>query len=323
MGVDRAVHAFDAIDGRRLWTLQRPGEALTLAQAGVLAAFKDTLLVGQGPRLAGRRPAARHACAGRCRWPRRAAPTRSSAWPTWSARRCALGDTAVRARLPVGRGLRRRRDAAACCGRATSAASRPSAATTNCVFGADATDRITAWSAANGDVAWTSEKLLFRGLSAPASVGPDGGLRRLRGPGALPRPQGRRDRCCACPPTARRWSARRCCRAPRCWWSRAAAGCSPSARMSAGRHCMKPVIALVGRPNVGKSTLFNRMTKSRDAIVADFAGLTRDRHYGDATARRARIHRRRHRRLRARQHRPASCARWPSRRARRWPRPTR
>jgi GTP-binding protein len=45
---------------------------------------------------------------------------------------------------------------------------------------------------------------------------------------------------------------------------------------------MKPVIALVGRPNVGKSTLFNRLTKGRDAIVADFAGLTRDRHYGDA-----------------------------------------
>jgi GTP-binding protein len=47
---------------------------------------------------------------------------------------------------------------------------------------------------------------------------------------------------------------------------------------------LKPVLAIVGRPNVGKSTLFNRLTKSRDAIVADFSGLTRDRHYGDAVS---------------------------------------
>lgn len=44
---------------------------------------------------------------------------------------------------------------------------------------------------------------------------------------------------------------------------------------------MRPVLALVGRPNVGKSTLFNRLTRSRDALVADLAGLTRDRQYGE------------------------------------------
>ncbi|OUS31297.1 ribosome biogenesis GTPase Der [Thalassotalea sp. 42_200_T64] len=45
---------------------------------------------------------------------------------------------------------------------------------------------------------------------------------------------------------------------------------------------MLPVVALVGRPNVGKSTLFNRLTRTRDALVADFPGLTRDRQYGQA-----------------------------------------
>ena len=51
--LDRQVLAFDALDGRKIWELKRPGEPLTLAKAGVLTAYKDTLIVGQGARLAG------------------------------------------------------------------------------------------------------------------------------------------------------------------------------------------------------------------------------------------------------------------------------
>jgi hypothetical protein len=83
MGVDRVVNAFDALDGTLLWTLKRPGDALTLAQRGVVAAFRDTLLVGQGARLTGVDPLS-GACVGAGGDPR--GRTRSNAWLNWSAR---------------------------------------------------------------------------------------------------------------------------------------------------------------------------------------------------------------------------------------------
>ena len=62
--VDRVVQAFDALDGRALWTVSRPGDALTLAQAGVIAPYNNLLLVGQGPRLAALDPLQRRAALG-------------------------------------------------------------------------------------------------------------------------------------------------------------------------------------------------------------------------------------------------------------------
>ncbi len=57
-------------------------------------------------------------------------------------------------------------------------------------------------------------------------------------------------------------------------------GCN--GRMARGYDMMKPIVALVGRPNVGKSTLFNRLTRTRNALVDDRPGVTRDRHFGEA-----------------------------------------
>jgi outer membrane assembly lipoprotein YfgL len=169
MSVDRVVQAFDALDGRKLWTLQRPGEPLTLAKAGVLAAFKDTLLVGQGPRLAGVDPTL-----GTLRWEVAVATPRG----TNEVERLAdLLAPAVRAGNTVC--ARAFQNAVGCVNaeRGTLIWTRNAGgnegigADTDLVVGADGSDRITAWRAANGDVAWTNDKLLYRDLSAPLLVG--------------------------------------------------------------------------------------------------------------------------------------------------------
>ena len=168
MGVDRVVHAFDAVDGRRLWTLQRPGEPLTLSLPGVVAPFKDTLLVGQGPRLAGVDPTT-----GALRWEVAVAAPRG----TNEVERLAdlvgpagrVGDVVCARAFQAAVGCV---DAE----RGTLLWSRPGggndavSADPALVVGADASDRVTAWRFASGDTAWTTDRLLHRDLSAPAAA---------------------------------------------------------------------------------------------------------------------------------------------------------
>ncbi|MGL6112107.1 MAG: outer membrane protein assembly factor BamB, partial [Rubrivivax sp.] len=170
MGVDRAVHAFDVLDGKRMWTLQRPGEALTLLHIGVLTGVKGTLIAGQGPRLAGIDPDR-----GTLRWE---VPIGSPRGSNEVERLADLVGPAVR----LGSRLCARsfQSAVGCVdaesGRLLWARNTGGVnaigGDDELIFGADATDRIVAWKTASGETAWTNERLLFRGLSAPASIGP-------------------------------------------------------------------------------------------------------------------------------------------------------
>jgi outer membrane assembly lipoprotein YfgL len=170
MGVDRAVHAYDAKDGKRLWSLQRPGEALTLLHIVVLTGVKDTLIAGQGPRLAGIDPTR-----GTLRWE---VPVGSPRGTNEVERLADLIGPAVR--LGTRLCARSFQAAVGCVDTETgrllwarnTGGINALGGDEELIFGADATDRIVAWKTAGGETAWTSERMLFRGLSAPASVGP-------------------------------------------------------------------------------------------------------------------------------------------------------
>ncbi len=169
LGVDRSVQAFDAIDGRKLWTYQRPSDALTLSKPGVLAAFKDTLLAGQGSKLAGIDP-----LQGTLRWEATLASPRG----TNEVERLAdlVGPSARVGEVFCGRAFQ----AAVACVNAERAAvtwTRNIGGTNGigaddlAVVAGDASDRLTAWRLADGNVTWTSEKLLYRELTTPLGVG--------------------------------------------------------------------------------------------------------------------------------------------------------
>ena len=172
MGVDRVVHAFDALDGRRLWTLQRPGEALTLAQPGVLAAHKNTLVAGLGALMTGIDPTT-----GSVRWE---VPVTSPRGTNEVER---LNDL-VGPVLRLGDQLCARafQTAVGCVSiagpdRASLRWSRlvggqqAIGGDADYIFGGDGSDRLSAWKTGGGELAWSHERLLFRGLSAPLSAG--------------------------------------------------------------------------------------------------------------------------------------------------------
>jgi outer membrane assembly lipoprotein YfgL len=169
MTVDRVVHAFDVLDGREIWTLQRPGDALTLGQAGLLTSFKDTLVVGQGPRMAGVDP-----LKGTVRWEVAVATPRG----TNEVERLAdlvgpalrVGNQicvrAFQASVGCVDGDRGTLQWARNVGGIEAVGGDDSA-----IVGADASDRINAWRQSTGEPAWTNEKFLHRGLSGALGVG--------------------------------------------------------------------------------------------------------------------------------------------------------
>ena len=172
LGVDRAVHAFDAADGRRLWTFQRPGEALTLAQPGVLAPFRNTLVAGVGAVMLGLDPTS-----GSVRWE---VPVTSPRGTNEVERLNDLvgpplrvADTlCVRAfQTAVGCVVVNGPDRAALRWSRLAGGQKAIGGDADYLYGADGSDRVSAWKAGAGELAWTNERLLYRSLSAPLSAG--------------------------------------------------------------------------------------------------------------------------------------------------------
>lgn len=170
--LDRQVFAFDAVDGRKLFDVSRPGDSLTLAKAGVLGAWQDTLVVGQGARMTGLDP-----LRGSLRWEAAVANPRGT-------------NEVERLADLVGPLERNEKTGSILCARAYQSAVgcvdadrgaplwlRNSSGTdgigtdTEQVYGTDDTSRLFAWKIKNGDTAWMAEQFRRRQLGVPISVG--------------------------------------------------------------------------------------------------------------------------------------------------------
>jgi outer membrane protein assembly factor BamB len=163
--LDRQVLAFDALDGRKIWELKRPGEPLTLAKAGVLTSYKDTLIVGQGSRLAGIDP-----LRGQLRWEASVATPRG----TNEVERLAdlVGPAVRQGELICARAFQ---SSVGCVNAERGSAlwnrvvggTNGVGADDQVVVAGDASSRLSAWKLANGDLAWSGDQFQHRKLSEP------------------------------------------------------------------------------------------------------------------------------------------------------------
>jgi outer membrane protein assembly factor BamB len=169
LAADRSVSAFDAQNGRKLWTQQRPGEALVLRQGGVVLAVGDTLVVGQAGRLAGLNP-----LNGSIRWE---APIATPRGTNDIERLVDLVGSVSRIGDVVC--TRAFQTAVGCvnAGRGTVLWAKPAngsegiSGDERLVFGSETDGKVLAWRRDTGDRAWVTDRLQYRGLTAPLAVG--------------------------------------------------------------------------------------------------------------------------------------------------------
>lgn len=168
-GVDRAVMAFDVIDGRKLWAYQRPSDPLALTQAGVLQPVGNTLWVGIGARLVALDPVrgvARQDVS--VASPRGGNEVERLADLVGPAAR--LGNVLCARAFQTAVGCVDTSQSAGALWSKTQSGIQAIAMDGDLVYGADVSDRMVAWRRDSGDVAWRAEQLLYRGLSAPAAM---------------------------------------------------------------------------------------------------------------------------------------------------------
>ncbi len=169
LGADRSLSAFDAASGARLWQQNRPGDALSLRQAGVLMALGDTLVAGQQGRIAGIDPNS-----GALRWDSVIASPRGTneierlvelvaGVSRQGSQLCVRAFQAAVGCVDTVRGTTLWTRAAA--------GSEGVAGDDSLLFGTEATGRVQAWQRTSGELAWNSDRFLHRGLTAPVVVG--------------------------------------------------------------------------------------------------------------------------------------------------------